>query len=323
MPNARSLALGERGTLFVSTRKAREVYAVVENEDGSTRTIELLSDMRWPNGIAIHDGDLYVAEIDRVYRFPDIEDHLDKAPEPELLDIDLPSDKSHGWRYIGFGPDGKLYIAVGAPCNICDRQGYARIIRANPDGSGQETFASGVRNSVGFTWHPETGDLWFTDNGRDMLGDDLPPDELNRAPRQGLHFGYPYCHGGDIPDPQFGKGRDCDNYTLPVQRLGPHVAGLGVKFYTGDMFPEEYRNQVFIAEHGSWNRSRKIGYRVTLVRLDGNRAVSYEPFAHGWLQNEQVSGRPVDLIVKRDGSLLVSDDFAGKIYRITWQGDTQ
>jgi glucose/arabinose dehydrogenase len=323
VPKARSLALGERGTLFVSTRKAREVYAVVENDDGSTRTIELLSGMRWPNGIAIHDGDLYVAEIDRVYRFPNIEDHLDKAPEPELLDIDLPSDKSHGWRYIGFGPDGKLYIAVGAPCNICDRQGYARIIRANPDGSGQETFASGVRNSVGFTWHPETGDLWFTDNGRDMLGDDLPPDELNRAPRQGLHFGYPYCHGGDILDPQFGKGRDCDKYTPPVQRLGPHVAGLGVKFYTGDMFPEEYRNQVFIAEHGSWNRSRKIGYRVTLVRLDGNRAVSYEPFAHGWLQNEQVSGRPVDLIVKGDGSLLVSDDFAGKIYRISWRGDAQ
>ena len=322
VPKARSLALGDRSTLFVSTRKAREVYAVVENEDGSTRTIELLGGMRWPNGIAIHDGDLYVAEIDRVYRYRDIENHLDKAPEPELLDIELPSDRAHGWRYIGFGPDGKLYIAIGAPCNICDEKGYAQIIRVNPDGSGQETYASGVRNSVGFTWHPTTGELWFTDNGRDMLGDDLPPDELNRAERQGLHFGYPYCHGGDIPDPQYGKGRDCANYTPPVQRLGPHVAGLGVKFYTGDMFPAEYRNQVFIAEHGSWNRSRKIGYRVTLVRLDGNKAVSYEPFAEGWLQNEQVSGRPVDLIVKGDGSLLVSDDFAGKVYRITWRGDT-
>ena len=323
VPKARSLALGDRGTLFVSTRKAREVYAVVENEDGSTRTIELLSGMRWPNGIAIHDGDLYVAEIDRVYRYRDIEDHLGKAPEPELLDIDLPSDKAHGWRYIGFGPDDKLYIAIGAPCNVCDKPGYAQIIRANPDGTGQETFASGVRNSVGFTWHPTTGELWFTDNGRDKLGDDLPPDELNRAERQGLHFGYPYCHGGYIPDPQYGKGRDCANYTPPVQRLGPHVAGLGIKFYTGDMFPAEYRNQVFIAEHGSWNRSRKIGYRVTLVRLDGNKAVSYEPFAEGWLQNEQVSGRPVDLLVKEDGSLLVSDDFAGKVYRITWRGDSQ
>ena len=323
VPKARSLALGDRGTLFVSTRKAREVYAVVENEDGSTRTIELLSGMRWPNGIAIHDGDLYVAEIDRVYRYRDIEDHLDKAPEPELLDIDLPSDKAHGWRYIGFGPDDKLYIAIGAPCNVCDEKGYAQIIRVNPDGSGQETYASGVRNSVGFAWHPTTGELWFTDNGRDKLGDDLPPDELNRADRQGLHFGYPYCHGGDIPDPQYGEGRDCANFTPPVQRLGPHVAGLGLKFYTGDMFPAEYRNQVFIAEHGSWNRSRKIGYRVTLVRLDGNKAVSYEPFAEGWLQGEQVSGRPVDLLVKEDGSLLVSDDFAGKVYRITWRGDTQ
>ena len=323
VPKARSLALGDRGTLFVSTRKAKEVYAVVENEDGSTRTIELLDGMNWPNGIAFHDGDLYVAELDRVYRYRDIEDHLEDAPEPELLDIDLPSEKSHGWRYIGFGPDDKLYIAIGAPCNICDEFGFAQIIRVNPDGSGRETYASGVRNSVGFTWHPETEELWFTDNGRDMLGDDLPPDELNRAHRQGLHFGYPYCHGGDIPDPKYGELRDCANFTPPVQRLGPHVASLGVKFYTGDMFPPEYRNQVFIAEHGSWNRSKKIGYRVTMVRLDGNEAVSYEPFATGWLQNEQVSGRPVDLIVKDDGSLLVSDDFAGKVYRITWKGGAQ
>ena len=323
VPKARSLALGERGTLFVSTRKAKEVYAVVENEDGSTRTIELLDGMNWPNGIAFYEGDLYVAELDRVYRYRDIEDHLEDAPEPELLDIDLPSEKSHGWRYIGFGPDGKLYIAIGAPCNICDEFGFAQIIRVNPDGSGRETYASGVRNSVGFTWHPETQEFWFTDNGRDMLGDDLPPDELNRAHRQGLHFGYPFCHGGDIPDPKYGKLRDCADFTPPVQRLGPHVASLGVKFYTGDMFPPEYRNQVFIAEHGSWNRSKKIGYRVTLVRLEGNEAVSYEPFATGWLQNEQVSGRPVDLIVKDDGSLLVSDDFAGKVYRITWKGGAQ
>ena len=323
VPNARSLALGDRGTLFVSTRKSREVYAVVENADGSTRTIELLSRMNWPNGIAVHDGDLYVAEIDRVYRYRDIEDHLDSPPEGELLDIDLPSEKSHGWRYIGFGPDNKLYIAIGAPCNICDERGFAQIIRVNPDGSGREIFASGVRNSVGFTWHPITGELWFTDNGRDMLGDDLPPDELNRAARQGLHFGYPYCHGGFLPDPKYGEGRDCADYTPPVQRLGAHVASLGVKFYTGDMFPAAYRNQVFIAEHGSWNRSKKVGYRVTMVRLEGNNAVSYEPFAYGWLQNEQVSGRPVDLIVKEDGSLLVSDDFAGKIYRITYRGNAQ
>ena len=321
VPKARSLAFGDRGTLFVSTRKARSVYAVVENEDGSTRTIELLNRMSTPNGIAFFEGDLYVAEIDRVFRYRNIEDNLEADLEGELLDIDLPSDRSHGWRYIGFGPDGKLYISIGAPCNICNRFGYAKIIRMNLDGSERETYASGIRNSVGFTWHPETDELWFTDNGRDMLGDDLPPDELNRAERQGLHFGYPFCHGGDLPDPKYGEGRDCATYTPPVQKLGPHVAALGIKFYTGDMFPPEYSGQVFIAEHGSWNRSKKIGYRITLVRLDGNEAVSYEPFAEGWLRNEQVSGRPVDLIVKDDGSLLVSDDYTGKIYRISYRGD--
>lgn len=321
VPKARSLALGDRGTLFVSNRKGRSVYAVVEDDDGRTQTIELLDGMSTPNGIAYYDGDLYVAEIDRVYRYANVEDRLDDMPRGEVLDIDLPSNRSHGWRYIGFGPDGKLYISIGAPCNVCDELGYAQIIRVNPDGTERETFASGVRNSVGFTWHPETRDLWFTDNGRDMLGDDLPPCELNHAPRQGLHFGFPYCHGGDILDPKFGKDRDCANYTPPVQKLGPHVAPLGVKFYTGDMFPPEYRGQVFIAEHGSWNRSKKIGYRISLVRLDGDTAISYEPFAFGWLQGEQVSGRPVDLIVKQDGSLLVSDDQAGKIYRISYKMD--
>ena len=321
VPQARSLALGDRGTLFVSNRKGRSVYAVVESDDGRTRTIELLDGMSTPNGIAFHDGDLYVAEIDRIYRYANVEDRLEDMPEAEVLDIDLPSDRHHGWRYIGFGPDGKLYISIGAPCNVCDEFGYAQIIRVNPDGTERETFASGVRNSVGFTWHPETGDLWFTDNGRDMLGDDIPPCELNRAPRQGLHFGFPYCHGDDILDPKFGKKRDCANYTPPVQKLGPHVAPLGVKFYTGDMFPPEYRGQVFIAEHGSWNRSEKIGYRISLVRLDGDTAISYEPFAFGWLQGQQVSGRPVDLIVKQDGSLLVSDDQAGKIYRISYKMD--
>lgn len=320
VPNARSLALGDRGTLFVSNRRGRSVYAVLENGDGSTRTIELMDGMKMPNGIAFHEGDLYVAETDTVYRFRDIEDHLESVPQGEVLDIELPSDRHHGWRYIGFGPDDMLYISIGAPCNVCDKFGYGQIMRMNPDGSGRETYASGVRNSVGFTWHPDTGALWFTDNGRDMMGDDMPPCELNHAPHQGLHFGFPYCHGGDILDWDFGSGRKCSDYTPPARKLGPHVAPLGVKFYTGKQFPPEYRGQVFIAEHGSWNRSRKIGYRVTLVRLEGNRAVSYEPFADGWLQNEQVSGRPVDLIVKDDGSLLVSDDLAGKIYRITYRG---
>ena len=323
VPNARSLALGDQGTLFVSNRKGRSVYAVVENADGSTRTIELLRDMSTPNGIAFHDGDLFVAQTDRVFRYAVIEENLDAVPEAEVVEVDLPSDRHHGWRYIAFGPDDKLYISIGAPCNVCDEFGYAQIIRMNADGSERETFASGIRNSVGFTWHPVTDELWFTDNGRDMMGDDIPPCELNHAPRAGLHFGFPYCHGGDILDPRFGEGRECENYRPPVQKLGPHVAPLGVKFYTGDMFPAEYRNQVFIAEHGSWNRSKKIGYRVTLVRLDGNRAVSYEPFAFGWLQGQSVSGRPVDLVVKEDGSLLVSDDLAGKIYRISYIGNTE
>ena len=323
VPNARSLALGSQGTVFVSNRKGRSVYAVVRRDDGSTRTIELLSGMSTPNGIAFHNGDLYVAEIDRIIRYVDIESHLEVAPTGEVLDINLPSDRHHGWRYIGFGPDDKLYISIGAPCNICDKFGYAQIIRVNTNGTDRETYASGIRNSVGFTWHPTSGELWFTDNGRDMLGDDIPACELNRAPRQGLHFGYPYCHAGEISDPKFGSGRDCSSFSPPVQKLGPHVAPLGVKFYTGDLFPDEYQNQVFIAEHGSWNRSKKIGYRITLVRLEGNQAVSYEPFAEGWLQREQVSGRPVDLLVLEDGSMLVSDDFSGKIYRITYVGGAQ
>ena len=323
VPRARSMVFGDRGTLFVSTRKARSIYAVVENRDGSTRTIELADNLSTPNGIAFRDGDLYVAEIDRVLRYRNIEDKLESVPVPEVLAIDLPSKRHHGWRYIGFGPDGMLYISIGAPCNVCDEEGFAEIIRVNPDGSGRETYASGIRNSVGFTWHPETAELWFTDNGRDMMGDDIPPCELNHASEQGQHFGFPYCHGGDIPDPKFGRRKNCEDYTPPVQELGPHVAPLGLTFYTGDMFPPEYRGHIFIAEHGSWNRSKKIGYRVTLVRLDGNQAVSYEPFAEGWLQNEQVSGRPVDLLVKQDGSLLVSDDLKGRIYRISYSGGTQ
>ncbi len=317
VPNARSLALGENGTVFVSNRRGRSVYAVVAEGVG-TRTIELLSGLNTPNGIAFHDGDLYVAEMSRVTRYRDIEANLHDVPDAEILDIELPSKRHHGWRYIGFGPDDKLYISIGAPCNICDEDGFGRIIRMNADGSGRESYADGIRNSVGFTWHPETGDLWFTDNGRDMLGDDLPPDELNRATRPGQHFGFPHCHAGELLDPKFGSGKDCADYRPPAQKLGPHVAPLGVKFYTGEQFPAEYLGQIFIAEHGSWNRSKKIGYRITLVRLEDGVPVSYEPFAKGWLQGESASGRPVDLIVLEDGSMLVSDDHAGKIYRISY-----
>ena len=322
VPNARSMALGDKGTVFVSNKSGRSIYAVVVDGD-STRTIKIVGDLNTPNGIAFHDSYLYVAENNRVTRYADIEHNLEDVPKGEVLDIDLPSKKRHGWRYISFGPDGKLYISIGAPCNICDEDGFGEIVRMNADGSGRETFASGIRNSVGFTWHPQTDELWFTDNGRDMLGDDLPPDELNRAPSAGLHFGYPYCHAGDIPDPRYGEGRDCNNFAAPAQKLGPHVASLGVRFYTGQMFPDKYLGQIFIAEHGSWNRSKKIGYRVALVRLEGGVPVAYEPFAEGWLQNESFSGRPVDLLVLGDGSMLVSDDHANKIYRISYTAPTE
>ena len=316
VPGARSLALADNGTVFVGARRGGTVHAVTP--DG--KVIEVISDLRIPNGVAFFDGDLYVAELNRVLRIDDIETHLSDPPEPVVLDIDLPSETHHGPRYIGFGPDGKLYINIGVPCNICERDGFGRIIRMNPDGSNRESFATGVRNSVGHTWHPETGELWFSDNGRDMLGDDLPPDELNHAPEAGLNFGFPYCHAGEILDPEFGDGKSCADYKAPAQRLGPHVAPLGIKFYTGTEFPVEYQGQIFIAEHGSWNRSRKIGYRVSLVRLQDGEAVSYEVFAEGWLQGESVEGRPVDLLVLEDGSMLLSDDYAGKIYRIRYEG---
>jgi glucose/arabinose dehydrogenase len=323
VPKARSLALGDKGTVFVSNRRGRSVYAVVREPDGATRTIELLDDLNAPNGIAYHDGYLYVAEISRVTRYANIEENLENVPRAEVLDIDLPDKTHHGARYIGFGPDNKLYISIGSPCNVCEEEGFGVIIRMNPDGTGRETYARGIRNSVGLTWHPVTGDLWFTDNGRDMLGDDLPPDELNRAPAMGLDFGFPYCHAGDIPDPRYGDDKSCAETEPPARKLGPHVASLGLRFYTGTQFPAAYHGQIFIAEHGSWNRSKKIGYRVTLVRLANGVPVSYEPFAEGWLEDESVSGRPVDLLVLEDGSLLVSDDFAGKIYRIAYSGAAQ
>jgi len=323
VPNARSLALGENGTVFVSTRRGRAVYAVVANAEGR-ETIELIDGLNSPNGIAFHDGDLYVAEIDRVTRYTDIESHLRDVPEAEVLEIELPSEKHHGWRYIGFGPDGKLYVSIGMPCNICDDDGFGQIIRMNVDGGEREIFAEGIRNSVGITWHPETGHLWFTDNGRDMLGDDLPPDEVNHASEPGQHFGYPYCHAGEILDPKFGQGRDCSDYRSPAQTMAAHVAPLGLKFYTGDMFPSEYQGKLFVAEHGSWNRSKKSGYRVAMVSLENGMPVGVEPFASGWLINEAVSGRPVDLLFLADGSLLVSDDHAGKLYRISYtEGEAQ
>jgi glucose/arabinose dehydrogenase len=255
-----------------------------------------------------------------VIRFDDIEARLNDPPPPVVVNDQFPSDPHHGWKYMAFGPDGRLYVPVGAPCNVCkkDDERYASIMRMMADGSGLEVFAHGVRNTVGFDWHPETKALWFTDNGRDWMGDNSPPDELNRAPEKSMHFGFPYCHGVDIPDPDFGKERKCESFTPPVVELGPHVASLGMKFYTGGMFPKPYQGQIFIAEHGSWNRTVPTGYRIMLVRLDGDRALGYEAFAEGWLQGIEAWGRPVDVLVMPDGALLVSDDRAGAIYRITY-----
>ena len=322
--NARSLTLGERGTVFVGNRSGNKVFALVDqDQDGQAEKKYLVAEgMNSPNGVAFRNGSLYVAEIDKIWRFDNIEDHLDNPGKPVLVFDSLPHDGHHGWKYIAFGPDGKLYVPVGAPCNICDDNEedarYSSITRINADGTAFEVFAHGIRNTVGFDWHPGTGALWFTDNGRDMMGDDLPPDELNAAPKAGMNFGYPYCHAGDIPDPEFGKKRSCDEFTKPVAKLAPHTAALGMKFYQGKSFPPEYHHQVFIAEHGSWNRSTPIGYRVMLVKLDGERALSYEVFAEGWLKDGKAWGRPVDVLELKDGSLLISDDFANAVYRITY-----
>ena len=325
--NARQMTLGHHdkqgGTLFVGSMRAGKVHAVRFSSDYAVQgVIQIASGLQLPVGVAYKDGSLYVSAVNRILRYDDIERHLDQAPAPVVVTDKLPGDTHHGWKFIAFGPDGKLYVPVGAPCNICepDAQRYANILRMNPDGSGTEAFAHGVRNSVGFDWQPSTKNLWFTENGRDMLGDDLPPDELNHAPRAGMDFGYPYCHGGDLPDPEFGNKRRCDEFTAPAQKLGAHVAALGMRFYTGAMFPPSYRGQIFIAEHGSWNRSKKNGYRIALVRVQGGKAVAYETFASGWLQRESAWGRPADVLVLPDGSLLVSDDQAGAIYRIIYRG---
>jgi glucose/arabinose dehydrogenase len=324
VPNARSLALGAPGIVYVSTRRDKRVYAVVDrNRDHKAEKVYTVAQgLDVPNGLAYRDGSLYIGQIPRILRLDKIDTHLANPPKPVVVTDALPTHEHHGWRYMRFGPDGLLYVAVGAPCNICKREEplFASIARMKPDGSGLEVFAGGVRNTLGFDWHPETHDLWFTENGRDDLGNEFPPDELNRAPRAGMHFGFPHCHAGVILDPEFGD-RPCTEFEPPVQRLGPHAAALGMRFYTGSMFPPEYKNAIILAEHGSWNREHKLGYRVMVVRLEDNKAVSYEPLVTGWLDDDtdKAWGRPVDVEVLDDGSLLISDDWKGVLYRVTYR----
>ncbi len=325
--NARSMVITPSGTLFVGNRDENQVYAL-KDTDGDNKADKkwvVASGLNKPNGVAFKDGDLYIAEVSRISKLPGIESHLANPGKPITIYDKYPTEDHHGWKYIAFGPDGKLYVPVGAPCNICESKDpiFASITRMNPDGSGMEVFASGVRNTVGFTWHPVTKNIWFTDNGRDMLGDDLPPCELNTAPAAGMHFGYPYCHGGTIKDPEFGSKRTCADFTVPVQNLGAHVAPLGLKFYTANMFPDTYKNNLIIAEHGSWNRTKKSGYKLSLVTVNADSKVTgYETFANGWLDEatQKVWGRPVDVLIMPDGSMLVSDDYAGVIYRIAYKG---
>ncbi len=328
LEGARSMAMGADGTLFVGTRNEGKVYAVKDTDGDfkADKTYTIATDLEQPNGVAFKDGALYVAAVSRLFKYNNIEEQLENPQEPELIYDDYPTEFHHGWKYIAFGPDDKLYVPVGAPCNICDSatvdKRYASITRMDPDGRNREIVANGVRNTVGFTWHPDTKELWFTDNGRDMMGDDIPPGELNKLTEAGQHFGYPFCHGGTIPDPEFGDQRPCSDFVPPVQPLGAHVAALGVKFGQGPMFPESYQGHAFLAEHGSWNRSKKVGYRISLVKLNNGEAISYEPFIDGWLDEEaqEAFGRPVDLLFLEDGSLLISDDFGDAIYRVTYKG---
>jgi len=324
LPNARSMTLGDNGVVFVGTGKEGKVYAVLPPDAKGDKAIRLIaSGLNMPNGVAYKDGALYVAEISRILRYDAITTRLDNPPTPVVIFDRFPTDKHHGWKYLRFGPDNKLYTAVGAPCNICkpNKAIYTSLVRLNPDGSQFELLADGIRNTVGFDWQPETKRLFFSENGRDFLGDDLPPDELNEWSAKGEDFGYPHCHGGNIPDPEFAEGRSCREFKAPAWKFKSHVAPLGMRFYTGNQFPAEYKNQLFVAQHGSWNRTIPQGYRVVLVKFNkAGKAVAEQSFISGWLaKNGSVSGRPVDILALPDGSLLVSDDAQGVIYRVSYQ----
>jgi glucose/arabinose dehydrogenase len=324
IPEARSLALGDKGTVFVSNRNLRDVYAIVDQ--GGKRTVtKVLKGLNSPNGVAFANGTLYVAERNRITAYEGIEDRLANPPAPRVVidNLDPTQQPGHFWKFLAMGPDGKLYFNIGSPGNIV-MPGYtqATINRVDPRSGVMEVYATGVRNSVGFDWDPRTKDLWFTNNARDWVSDDLPHDTLHHAAKKGMNFGYPFCHQGDLPDPEFGKGRACSEFDAPTARLGAHVAPLGMRFYTGTMFPAEYRNNIFIALHGSWDRTTKQGYNVVRATIDGSGRVELKPFLEGFLQDPKADppmwGRPVDVLVMKDGALLVSDDYNGIVYRVSY-----
>jgi glucose/arabinose dehydrogenase len=322
---ARTMVLGDKGTMFVGTRGIGRVYAITE-KDGKREVKTILQGETMPNGLAFKDGSLYVFAINKVSRYDKIEDNLNKLPDAVDLTkaYDLPTAVHHNWKYVAFGPDGKIYVQVGANCNICELNPaeYGQIRRYNADGTGQEIVARGVRNTVGFDWHPVTKELWFTDNGRDWAGNGGPEDELNRIPKnmEGANFGFPYCHAMGIPDPDVKRPNPCAGVVMPAALTGPHAAGLGIRFYTGDMFPKKYKNVAFIARHGSWNREQKYGYDVVTAKVSGGTA-KIEPFMEGLLntQKNEFYGRPAYVLPMKDGSLLVSDEQNGAIYRITYE----
>lgn len=320
MVNARTMTESPNGTIYVGTRFPGNVYAVV-TKDGKREVKIIAKGLHRPNGVVFTNGSLYVAELSRIIRYDNIEKNLDNPPAPVVVFDALPKDEPHGWKYLKLSPDGKyLYFQIGTPANIVvPPSTHATINRLNLKTNKMEVVATGVRNSVGMDFHPTTKQLWFTNMGRDWAGEDLPNDTLNRLSKKGMNFGYPFCHQGDWLDPDFGKGRSCDEFEKPELKLGAHVSPIGMSFYNGVQFPKEYKGNIFIAEYGSWNKTKKAGYQVVRVVLDDkNKPVKTEPFVTGWLQGETYWGRPADVHVLKDGSMLISDGEAGAIYRVSY-----
>jgi glucose/arabinose dehydrogenase len=319
MANARSLALGDKGTVFVGSRLVDKVYGI-ENKDGKRSVKIVASGLYRPNGVAFKDGTLYIAELSKVSKIDKVEDNLDSPPKPTMIYDKLPKDEAHGWKFIAIGPDNKLYVPVGQPGNnVLHDADHGQIRRMNLDGSGAEVYALGVRNTVGFDWNPENKQMYFTDNGRDWLSETVPEDELNRVTKAGEDFGAPFCYQGNIIDQELGWGKNCKDYTAPAGLMGPHTAALGMRFYTGNMFPKSYKNAIIVARHGSWNKSHKEGGDVVVVKLNKDGTVkSMEPLITGFIEDNKYIGRPVDVMQMKDGSLLVSDDWNGAVYRITY-----